>query len=132
MTVMADDMIVHWAAVRPILTIRNEADYDRVVAALNELLDEVGADEAHPLYDLLDTLGTVVAAYEADHVALPATSGTEVLAYLMAEHDLTQSDLPEVGSQGVISEILSGKREMNVRQIRLLAKRFSVSLEAFI
>ena len=132
MTVMTNNLNVHWAVVRPILTIHNEADYDRVIGVLNELLDEVGTNEAHPLYDLLDTLGTVVAAYEADNVALPATSGTEVLAYLMAEHDLTQSDLPEVGSQGVISEILSGKREMNVRQIRLLAERFSVSPEVFI
>lgn len=29
---------------------------------------------------------------------------------LMAEHGLNQSDLPEIGSQGVVSEILSGKR----------------------
>ncbi len=33
----------------------------------------------------------------------------------MEEHDLSQSDLPEVGSQGGASEILSGKRELNVR-----------------
>ena len=132
MTVMTNNLNVHWAAVRPLLTIRNEADYERVIGVLNELLDEVGTNELHPLYDLLDTLGTIVAAYEADHVTLPATSGTEVLAYLMAEHDLTQSDLSEIGSQGVISEILSGKREMNVRQIRLLAERFNVSPEVFI
>jgi HTH-type transcriptional regulator/antitoxin HigA len=29
----------------------------------------------------------------------------------MDEHELTQSDLPEIGSQGVVSEILSGKRD---------------------
>ena len=34
--------------------------------------------------------------------------------------------LPEIGSQGVVSEILSGKRELNVRQIRALAARFHV------
>ncbi len=30
--------------------------------------------------------------------------------YLMEEHGLRQSDLPEIGSQGVVSEILNGKR----------------------
>ena len=50
----------------------------------------------------------------------------------MEEHGLTQSDLPEVGSQGVISDILRGKRELNVRQIRTLAKRFHVSPAVFI
>lgn len=50
----------------------------------------------------------------------------------MEEHGLTQSDLPEVGSQGMVSEILSGKRELIVRQIRALASRFHVSPAVFI
>ena len=44
---------------------------------------------------------------------------------------LKQSDLPEIGSQGVVSEILSGKRELNVRQITQLATRFGVSPTLF-
>lgn len=43
-----------------------------------------------------------------------------------------RSDLPEIGSQGVVSEILNGKRELNVRQIRALADRFHVSPSVFI
>lgn len=132
MTVLAAETRDHWLAIQPILTIRNGDEYDRAVATLNELLDEVGTDEKHPLYGLLDTLGTVIAAYETDHLALPEISGGEVLAYLMAEHDLRQSDLPEVGSQGVVSEVLGGKRELNVRQIRALAARFGVSPAVFV
>ncbi|MGB7950415.1 MAG: transcriptional regulator, partial [Candidatus Binatia bacterium] len=45
---------------------------------------------------------------------------------------LTQSELPEIGSQGVVSEILSGERELNIRQVRCLAKRFEVSPAVFI
>lgn len=132
MTLVTPMVRDHWAAVRSILAIRSEADYDRAVLALNELLDEVGADDQHPLYDLLDTLGTLIAAYEVEHVKLPDVRGSEVLAHLMAEHDLRQADLPEVGSQGVVSEILSGKRELNVRQIRALAGRFGVSAAVFV
>ena len=50
----------------------------------------------------------------------------------MDQHELKQSDLPEIGSQGVVSEILTGKRELNVRQVRALAQRFSVSAATFI
>jgi HTH-type transcriptional regulator/antitoxin HigA len=50
----------------------------------------------------------------------------------MSEHGLKQSDLTEIGSQGVVSEILNGKRELNTRQIKLLAKRFSVAPSLFI
>ena len=49
----------------------------------------------------------------------------------MEEHSLSQSDLPEIGSQGVVSEILNGKRKLNVRQIQGLAKRFQVSPATF-
>jgi HTH-type transcriptional regulator/antitoxin HigA len=99
---------------------------------LNDLLDEIGTDEHHPLYDLLDTLGTLIAAYEADHLMFPTADGRDALAYLMEEHHLRQSDLPEVGSQGIVSEILSGKRELNVRQIRAIAARFGVSPAVFV
>jgi len=50
----------------------------------------------------------------------------------MQEHRLRQSDLPEIGSQGVVSEVLAGKRELNARQIKRLAKRFGVSPAVFI
>ncbi len=132
MTLLTPVIRSNWATIRPILTIRNEVDYDRAVLALNELIDEVGANEMHPLYDLLDTLGTVIAAYEGEHIKLPAVHGRELLAYLMEEHDLRQADLPELGSQGIVSEILSGKRELNVRQIRALAGRFGVSPAVFV
>jgi HTH-type transcriptional regulator / antitoxin HigA len=122
----------HWTAISPLLSLRNEQEYDRAVERLNRLLDEVGTDEQHPLYTLLDTLGTLIHAYEEEHHPIPECSGVDVLRFLMEEHDLTQSDLPEIGSQGVVSEILRGKRELNVRQIRALAKRFHVSPGVFI
>ena len=122
----------YWAIMEPVLTVRTEADYDRAVARLNELLDDVGDDATHPLYGLLDTLGTLVHAYEIEHVEMSQASGVEALQYLMEEHGLTQSDLPEVGSQGVVSEILRGKRRLNIRQIRALSERFGVSPAVFI
>ena len=132
MTLMIQDIQPHWTAIRPFMTIRNEADYDRLVIQMNQLIDEVGTDEDHPMYEFLDTLGTILHAYEEKHIPLPPTSGVDVLQYLMEEHGLRQSDLPEVGSQGVVSEILRGKRELNIRQIRELAHRFRVSPAVFI
>jgi len=126
------DLETNWAAIRPLLNIRSERDYDRAVAWLNRLLDDIGTDERHPLYGLLDTLGTLVHAYEERHHPMPECTGADMLKFLMEEHGLTQSDLPEVGSQGVVSEILSGRRELNVRQIRSLATRFQVSPAAFV
>ena len=132
MTVIPQELQTHWTAISPLLSIRNEHEYDLAVERLNRLLDEVGADEQHPLYTLLDTLGTLIHAYEEQHYPMPECSGVDVLRFLMDEHGLTQSDLSEVGSQGVISDILRGKRVLNVRQIRALAKRFQVSPAVFV
>jgi HTH-type transcriptional regulator/antitoxin HigA len=50
----------------------------------------------------------------------------------MQQHGLKQSDLPEIGSQGVVSEILAGKRALNVRQVKTLSVRFGVSTATFV
>lgn len=132
MKIFNDDIQIHWEKISPLLTIRNEREYNAAVKRMNELLDEIGTDEKHPLYSLLDTLGTLIHAYEEEHYPIPESTGADVLHFLMEEHGLTQSDLPEVGSQGVVSEILNSKRELNVRQIRSLAKKFKVSPAAFV
>jgi len=132
MTLATKELEVHWANIAPLLSIRNEREYNAAVKRLNELLDEIGDNEKHPLYGLLDTLGTLIEIYEEEHYSIPDATGVEVLRFLMDEHGLTQSDLPEVGSQGVVSEILNGKREMNIRQVRSLAEKFKVSSAVFL
>ena len=132
MSVFTNDIQVHWTSIQPLLSIRNEQEYDLAVERMNQLLDEVGDNEEHPFYGLLDTLGTIISAYEEKHYPMPESSGADMLHYLMEEHGLKQSDLSEIGSQGVVSEILNGRRELNVRQIRKLAKRFHVSPAVFL
>ncbi|MEY2832550.1 MAG: hypothetical protein RLZZ574_1808 [Cyanobacteriota bacterium] len=131
MTTIAPELKRQWKAIAPYLTISNEQEYDEAVERLNVLLTEVEDDESHPLYSLLDTLGILIEAYDNDHYPLPDCNGIDALIYLMEEHSLSQSDLPEIGSQGVVSEILNGKRKLNVRQIQLLAERFQVSTATF-
>ena len=56
--------------VSPLLKIQDERDYDLALERLNSLIDEVGTDERHPLYSLVDTLGNVVHAWEEQHFAI--------------------------------------------------------------
>ena len=115
----------------PLGVLHTKAEYDRAVAVLDDILDEIGQQETHPLADLAETLALSIEAYEDTHVAMPDASGPEILHSLMEDHELAQSDMPEIGSQGVVSEILSGKRDLNVRQISQLAARFGVSPALF-
>ena len=132
MTTNVHELQKSWTTLEPLLSIQNEEDYIKSVEQLNCLIDAIGTDDQHPLYSLLDTLGILIEVYEEKHIAIPDVSGIEVLKYFMEEHSLTQSDFPEIGSQGVVSELLSGKRELNLRQIQALSQRFHVSPAVFI
>lgn len=60
----------YWKPISPLLTIRNQREYNIAIKRLNELLDEIGTNEKHPLYTLLDTLGTLVRFYEEKHYVI--------------------------------------------------------------
>lgn len=79
MSIIAKDIETHWHAVQPLFSIRNEAEYDKAVETLNGLIDEVGSNEKHPLYELLDTLGTLIHAYEEKYYLIPDCSGIDML-----------------------------------------------------
>lgn len=95
------------------------------------MLDPVG-DEAHPLYELLDTLSTLIHEYEERHYSEPVHIGGHVLQFLMEEHGLTPVDLPELGRPQAVAELLSGKRELNIQEIKILSKRFNVLPATFL
>jgi HTH-type transcriptional regulator/antitoxin HigA len=119
-------------AATDISPIRDEAHYARMTEMLESLLKEAGGDERHPIMGLVDIVGDLVEDYETEQHSLPETTGIEALKFLMEQHGLKQSDLEEIGSQGVVSEILTGKRELNVRQVRALSERFGVSTATFL
>lgn len=132
LTTLPPDINTHWSAISPLLTIRNEEEYEQAITRLNDLLDEIGTNEQHPLYHLLDILGTVIEAYETEHYPLPNCHGNDVLAYLMEEHKLTLSDLPEIGSPEMIQAILNKEKTLTFTQIQQLAERFHVNINVFL
>ena len=122
----------HFRTATGITPIRDEDHYARMVAILEALLSETQGNEAHPAMGLVDIVGDLIEDYEAKRTPMPEVTGAQALRFLMEQHGLKQSDLSDIGSQGVISEILTGKRELNVRQVRALSDRFGVSAATFV
>lgn len=121
-----------WPDIKPIFSVpHNEKDYNKLVNLLDSLIDEVGNNENHPLTSLMETIGSLIETYESQYINEIEGNPIDALNALLDEHGLKQSDLSEIGSQGIVSEILSGKRQLNVRQIKLLSKRFKVSPAVF-
>lgn len=124
----------HFAALSefvPLHPIRTEEEYDRAVEVMDALLDAGAHTQGHPLGDLLATLGEFIGDYDDKHYPVGEVSGAEMLRFIMEQHGLTQRDLPEVGSQGLVSDLLRGKREFNMRHVKALKSRFGVSADAF-
>ncbi len=92
------------------------------------MIDIVGINEQHPLYNLLHRLGTLIEVYETEHYSISNCSGSEVLAYLIEEHELSLSDLSEIGTKSTIEAILNKDQALNQSQIKQLAQRFQAGL----
>jgi len=127
------EIVKVWPVVRDVFTVpHNDKEYKKLVSFLDSVIDEVGEDETHPLASLMETLGSLIESYESQHVKELLGDPIYTLKTLMQEHNLKQADMKEIGSQGVVSEVLSGKRSLNSRQIKSLSKRFGVSPAVFI
>lgn len=111
----------------------SEPHYRAMTRLMHELLDEIGDDKKHPLMGLLDIVTMLIEDYEKRNVEPPDADPVAVLKFLMEQHGLRQIDLADLfGSQSNVSEILAGKRQINARQAKALAKRFRTSTAVFV
>jgi len=123
----------------PLLKIRNSKQHQAAIQILTQLSEYLTAQTRdrkfkNQVLQYLDTLGVLIEEYEKSNFSRESEkiSGAEVLEFLMEQHNLKQSDLAkELGSQSIVSEILSGKRKLNNNQIAALSKRFGVSPAVF-
>lgn len=130
------EVVQPWEAVNAALgldgPIRDEVHYEALLAFVEECFDRFGEQDGHPIFALVALVADHIRAYEDRvHPWPDTTTPASMLAYMMEAHRLKQSDLPEVGSQSVVSEVLSGKRALNLRQVKALATRFKVPMEVF-
>lgn len=126
--------LLHWDYIAPLLTpASTEHGHQVLLESLDALLDAGAADEVHPLAGLASMLGDLVAAYEQEHYPMPPEmSGVEVLRFFMERDNLRQQGLPEIGNQAKVSEVLSGRRAINLRQAKALSSRVGVPLALFV
>ena len=114
-------------APRPIET---ETDLLRLEAQIWDLL---AVDERTPAQEAyLTLLSVLVERWESKHVVVPAVHGVELVKALLVERQLRQKDLvPVFGAESIVSEVLSGKRELQAKHIERLADFFHISPAAF-
>lgn len=82
---------------------------------------------------LLDLLVMLIEKYEDTAYPIPVSNPCDVLLHLMEAKGCIQEDLVGViGSRGVVSEVVNGKRGISIAQAKSLADYFGVDAGLFI
>ncbi len=82
---------------------------------------------------LLNHLVPLIEDFEEKAYPMGETTPQFALQELMREHELKQTDMLDIfGSQGVVSQVINGKREISKAQARRLAERLRLSVDIFI
>jgi HTH-type transcriptional regulator/antitoxin HigA len=111
--------------------IHNEAENDLYIERL-EALHHKGRPLTAEEEELAELLALLIKDFEDKHYQLDPASPIEVVRELMEANDLKQVDLIDVfGTASIVSEVLSGKRELSRTHIKKLSQRFHVSPELF-
>ena len=82
---------------------------------------------------ILELLITLIEKFEDENYPIPEGTPHFILLHLMEENNIKQENLVGViGSRGVVSEVVNGKRNISKSQAKALAKFFSIDVSLFI
>jgi HTH-type transcriptional regulator/antitoxin HigA len=82
--------------------------------------------------EFAELLTLLIEDFEEKHYALPSTKPSGVVRFLLDQHGLKQKDVVDIfGTPSIVSEVLSGKRDLTKHHITRLSRRFHVSPEVF-
>jgi len=113
--------------------IENEEEYDRMVAAVEALMDKGETHLSPEESALLETIAILIQAYDDRHYPLSPVPPHEMLVYLMEASGRTAKDIqPVFGTRGRLSEVLNAKRSISKAQAKKLAEFFNVTADLFI
>jgi HTH-type transcriptional regulator/antitoxin HigA len=119
----------------PLVPIKNDGHLDEAHEVAQTLIlrgSDIASDEAEYLEVLLDEIGKYESKYHALNFADMAPH--ELLQSFMSEHGLKQVDLQVIlgVSSGVMSELVSGKRELTKEHCVKLGHYFKVTPALFL
>jgi HTH-type transcriptional regulator / antitoxin HigA len=111
--------------------IDSEAEYDRALAIAERLTFKKDRTEAEIKF--LKLVVVLIEDYETEHYPMDDVAPHELLQHLMESNGTRQADLVGlIGSRGVVSEVVNGKRAISKSQAKALGEFFSVSPGLFI
>lgn len=111
--------------------IHNDREHRKYVLRAEELLGKKKRSAAEEQY--LELLAVLIDRYEEERHPIEAPDPIAALKELMLANGMSQAALSQLlGSSGIASEILSGKRTLSKAHIKKLSETFNVSTDLFV
>lgn len=114
--------------------IRNEAEYDAVVAEIDRLLDE-NPPEGSPSEERIEFLSLLIEDYDHKHHELPGghVSPQQVVQFMLDQRGMKRADLADVmGGRARVSQFFSGKRLLSMGQVLKLRALLDVPADLLV
>lgn len=116
-----------------ITEIQTDAEYQNALALMDDLIEDY--EKQRPLIAILSTAierwENTADEFTEFNQRIKALDGIATLKLLMEQHGLGISNLPEIGSNTLVSKVLNGKRNLTKSHIEALSKRFGLSPALF-
>jgi HTH-type transcriptional regulator / antitoxin HigA len=132
--VRAKDTYLELVKQFPLKSIKSRSGHQAAVKVLSKLA--IAGIEDNGSLQYAETLAQLIDDYEKSagmKLELSGVNPLRALQHLMEANDLTVTSLGKiVGSQGTLSDVLAGRRELSKSMIRKLADHFGVSPAVFL
>lgn len=116
----------------PLIPIRSKASAVAAQNRINSILDRTGGCLNQEQLSYIDTLSVLLDEYDRKEESITDIHGIDLLKVLMKQKGLRQKELVSIfKTESIVSEVLSGQRNLTVEHIRKLADYFKVSPSAF-
>lgn len=110
--------------------LKTKADYNTAIERTIELFD---VQPGNPDFDELELLLVLIKDYEDKHYQIPVPNPIDAIKYKMEENGLKNKDLiPIIGSEGHVSAVLSGKRNLTLEMARDINEIMGIPAEVLI
>ena len=120
---------IEYKELYPLKVIKNKRDYEWALKSMEAVFDE----EEGPLSEYAETLTLLIEHYEEGRYQINEATGVEVVKFLMEQNNLKQKDLVGIiGEKSSVSEILNGKRPLNLNHIKKLSEKFHIKPATFV
>jgi HTH-type transcriptional regulator/antitoxin HigA len=110
--------------------VKTELDYNN---GLKRIYDLMHKDLTQEESDELEILGVLVENYEEEHYPIEPPHPIDAIKFRMEQMGIDENGLAKlIGNKNIAKELLSGKRKLNLRLMKILHTKLGISAEALL